>query len=61
MFATYGVPEYWIFDPARQRIDVRALQDGAYRLAQTASAEDTVRSILLPELTFSAARVLAVP
>ena len=48
-------------DPARKRIDVRALQDGAYRLAQAASAEDTVLSILLPELTFPAARVLAIP
>ena len=38
---------------------MRALQDGTYRLAQTASAEDTVRSILLPELTFPAARVFA--
>ena len=61
MFARYGVPEYWIVDPLRQRVEVHAIREGAYRQAQIASAEDIVRSVLLPNLTFTAARVFLVP
>ena len=57
MFARYGVPEYWIVDPVHRQIDVHVLADGAYRRAQAALAEDTVRSVLLPDLTFDAARL----
>lgn len=57
MFARYGVPGYWIADPTHQRIDVHVLQEGAYRRAQLESADATVRSILLPDLTFDAARL----
>ena len=58
MFARYGVPEYWIVDPTRRRIEVHVLEKGAYRRAQVASADDTVRSVLLPDLTFNAARLV---
>jgi Uma2 family endonuclease len=57
MFARYGVPEVWIVDPYDQRIEVHVPADGGYRRAQAASAGDTVRSVLLPDLTFDAARV----
>ena len=57
MFARYGVPEYWIVDPFSRQIEVCVLAAGAYRRAQAASAGDTVRSVLLPDLTFDAARV----
>ncbi|MCY4120919.1 MAG: Uma2 family endonuclease [Acidobacteria bacterium] len=57
MFARYGVPEYWIVDPVRLEIEVHVLENGAYRCAQVATRGDTVRSILLPDLTFAAARV----
>ena len=61
MFAIYGVPEYWIVDPVRKQIEVHALENGAYRQAQAAAVDDVVRSVLLPNLTFAAASVLAVP
>ena len=61
MFATYGVPEYWIVDPIRRRIEVHALDDGAYRQARAASGDDVVRSVLLPDLEFTAARVFELP
>lgn len=61
MFAAYGVPEYWIVDPISRRIEVRALDGGAYRLAQAASAEGIVRSVVFPNLTFAAARLFTVP
>ncbi len=57
MFARYGVPEYWIVDPIRRRIEVHVLEEGAYRRAQVASVDDTVRSLLLPDLTFDAIRI----
>ena len=57
MFAYYGVPEVWLVDPVDEQIEVHVLADGAYRRVQTASAGDTVRSVLLPDLTFDAARV----
>ena len=60
MFASHGVPEYWIVDPLQERMEVHALEDGAYRRAQTAAAEDPVRSVLLPDLAFTAARVCKV-
>ena len=56
MFARYGVCEYWIVDPILEQIEVHALEDGAYRRAQVASGDDIVRSVLLPNLTFEAAR-----
>ena len=66
-FARYAVPEYWIVDPLRRRIEVHVLDrdardaEGAYRRAQAAAPGDTVRSVVLPGLTFDAARVFALP
>ncbi len=57
MFARYGVPEYWIVDPVPMEIEIHALEEGAYRRTQTATGGDTVRSGLLPDLTFPAGRL----
>ncbi len=54
MFAEYGVPEYWIVDPVRLRIEVHVLENDAYRQAQVATGGDIVRSVLLPDLAFAA-------
>ena len=61
LFARYGVPEYWIVDPVARRIEVHALEEGAYRETQAAGGGETVQSVLLPDLTFDAARVFASP
>ena len=61
IFARYGVPEYWIVGPIRRQLEVHVLEAGTYRRAQTARAEDTVRSVLLPDLVFDAAGVFALP
>ena len=67
IFARYAAPEYWIVDPVRQRIEVHVLEQdvegaaGAYRRAQIAAPGDTVRSVALPDLTFDAARIFALP
>ena len=60
-FARYGVPEYWIVDPLARRIEVHALEDGVYRETQVASGDATVQAVLLPDLTFEAARVFERP
>ena len=57
MFARYGVPEFWIVDPVRLEIEVHVLEDGAYRRAQLATGVDTVRSVLLPDLSFVVASI----
>ena len=61
LFARYGVPEYWIVDPVARRIEVHALEGGAYRETQVAGGDETVQSVLLPALTFDATRVFASP
>ena len=61
LFARYGVPEYWIADPLARQIEVHALEGGVYRETQVASGDETVRSVLLPDLTFEAARVFELP
>ena len=61
MFARYGVPEYWIVDPIARRIEVHALRNGVYRETQVAAGGGTVQSVLLPDLTFEAARIFERP
>ena len=60
-FARYGVPEYWIVDPIARRIEVHALEDGVYRETQVAAGDETVQSVLFPDLTFAAARIFERP
>jgi Uma2 family endonuclease len=57
LFARHGVPEYWIVDPLAGQVEVHALDDGVYRETQVATGDETVHSVLLPDLTFEAARV----
>ena len=50
-----------IVDPVRKKLEVHALESDAYRQARSASADDMVRSVLLPNLAFPASDVFAVP
>ena len=61
IFARYRVPEYWIVDPVARQIEVHAIENGVYRKTQVASGRETVQSVLLPDLTFEAARVFERP
>ena len=47
MFARYGVPEYWIVDPANEFIEVHQLEAGSYVLVQRATGDDEVKSAVV--------------
>jgi Uma2 family endonuclease len=61
MFARYQVPEYWIADPSLACLEVHSLEQGAYRLLQTACGDNGVRSARLADLRFSAGAVFRMP
>jgi Uma2 family endonuclease len=54
MFARYGVPEYWIVDPATHVIEVHRLEADSYVLVQRASGDDEVSSPVVPGATLRA-------
>jgi Uma2 family endonuclease len=59
MFARFGVPEYWIVDPAKNTLEMYILAAGDYRQAGACGEGDVVTSSTLPGLTFPAAGVFA--
>jgi Uma2 family endonuclease len=48
MFARYGVPEYWIVDPAQEVLEVLRLEAGSYVLVQRAAGDAAVESAVVP-------------
>jgi Uma2 family endonuclease len=59
MFARFGVPEYWMVDPAGNTLEVLVLSAGAFDLRGMFGDGDVVTSVTLPDLTFPAANVFA--
>ena len=47
LYATYGVPEYWIIDPTNRIVSVMLLQDGVLQIEQTRTEDDTATSTIL--------------
>ena len=60
LFARYGVAECWIVDPVIEQVEVHVLEEGVYRRPQVALRENTVHSVVRPDLQFDAARVFTV-
>lgn len=56
-YARFGVPEYWIADPAARAIEVYRLIEGGYVLAQIASGERAFESSTLEGLAVRPASV----
>ena len=52
-YAKYGIPEYWIVDPAHFYLEQHVLEDGRYRLANLFAERDVVASLRLPCVSFS--------
>jgi len=59
MFARFGVPEYWIVDPARNTLEMYILSGSQYRRAGTYSEGDVVTSSTLPGLILPAPAAFA--
>jgi Uma2 family endonuclease len=59
ILASFGLPEYWIIDPAKNALDIYVLRDGAFVLALTADALQDVESPTLAGLSFPSARLFA--
>ena len=47
LYARFGVPEYWLVDPANSAVEVLSLQSGAYHLHCSAEEKGIVSSRLL--------------
>src|SRR5262245_13481611 len=59
LLARFGLPEYWIVDPAKNTIEIYALRDGVFVLAGAADASQHVESPTLTGLAFAASRIFA--
>jgi Uma2 family endonuclease len=57
LYARAGVPEYWILDPEAKSITVLVLKGGHYRAHAHVTGEDTLTSVVLPDLACPVARV----
>ncbi len=57
MYATYGVPEYWIVDPDARQIQIHNLTDGKWLPAQRGESGAEVESTVLEGLRFDPARL----
>ncbi|QZZ22891.1 Uma2 family endonuclease [Leptothermofonsia sichuanensis E412] len=51
-YAAFGIPEYWIVDPMKQKVTVLQLVEGLYE-DQVFQGEDLLHSTLFPELSLT--------
>jgi Uma2 family endonuclease len=54
IYARIGIPEYWIVDPATQRIEVYTLVGDHYALLDAVAGDTMLRSRVLPQLQLPA-------
>jgi Uma2 family endonuclease len=54
LLQAHGVREFWLADPEAQTIEIYTLNGSEYVLASVATATESVRSPLLPELSLTA-------
>ena len=46
-----GIPEYWFVDPRKQSIELFTLESGKYRSLGTFQGEQTLPSLIVPQMT----------
>lgn len=59
LYARNGVGEYWIVDDQGRSVEVLRLKAGAYEPAGYFEGADSVRSVLLPDLTLPLSEIFA--
>jgi Uma2 family endonuclease len=59
LYARFGIPHYWIVDPAERRFEMHELDGAGYRLSAEGGAADALRSALFPALEIRLADVWA--
>lgn len=59
LYATFGVPEYWVVDPDADRIEVHRLHNAAYGKPELFEANETLSTPLLPGLVLVLDRIFA--
>lgn len=61
IFATYGLPEYWLVDPGGKTLEIYTQQEGRLDLVGYYSGQDEVTSPTLTDLRFSVDRLFVDP
>ncbi len=59
LLARFGVPEYWIADPAGNVLEIYVLRSAAYELAVAVGDDAVVSSPTLADSSFTTSRVFA--
>ena len=59
LLARFGVPEYWIVDPARNTLEIHVRRGAVYELSVSARADQTISSPTVDGLAVDANRVFA--
>jgi Uma2 family endonuclease len=59
LLARFGVPEYWLVDPAKNTLEIHVLRGTAYEPTVSARADQTISSPTLDGLAVDASRVFA--
>jgi Uma2 family endonuclease len=54
LYERHGVQEYWIVDPVQKSVEVYNLDANALTITSTFKGKDSVRSALIPQLSFPA-------
>ena len=58
-YSAAGIPEYWIIDPAADRVLVLSLESGSYTTAAERRLDDVVQSRLFPGFAVRISSLLA--
>ncbi|NJR62217.1 MAG: Uma2 family endonuclease [Cyanobacteria bacterium CRU_2_1] len=56
-YASFGIPEYWIVDPAAQKVTLLLLVEGLYE-ETIYQGDDPIKSQIFPELILTANQIL---
>ena len=59
LYATHGVPEYWIVNPSKHALEVFRLKGDSYELEQSLAADDELSSSEIPGFVCKVSKIFA--